>query len=210
MFFSLMSVSSLSLLQPENLLKILRLKPLFWRLSYSIFWLSWRSFAYDVLWYVLINILSFLSLFFEHRLQIPMSPPPPHRRIRQRGFSPVLLTEVLLATDLCFNASSSMLLSCFLYLWVGRAVVGYLFPHSSKPPPHTHFNKSDNRTALPVSFLSFLTTIWGEGIVFTWFLNLTVMYIFSPRMGIQAPTGVISIQFRRIYWSHGRVEGFAL
>ena len=34
------------------------------------------------IWYVLINILSFLSLFFEHSLQTLMSPPP-HRRIRQ-------------------------------------------------------------------------------------------------------------------------------
>ena len=103
------------------------------------FWLSWRSFAYDVLWYVLINILSFLSLFFEHSLQALMSPPP-HRRIRQSGikrsFSPVLLTVVLLAIGSYFYASSSMLLSCFLYLWVGWAVEGYLFQRSIKPP-HT-------------------------------------------------------------------------
>ncbi|CCL99553.1 uncharacterized protein FIBRA_01571 [Fibroporia radiculosa] len=103
----------------------------------------------------------------------------------------VLLTAVLSATNSCFYASSRMLLSLArsgqappIFGWVNRRGV---------PVPALI-------TALAVSFLTFLTTIWGEGVVFTWLLNLT---------GISAlltwgSVGIISLRFRWAWKAQGR------
>lgn len=48
--------------------------------------------------------------------------------------------------------------------------------------------------------LSFLTTIWGEGIVFTWFLNLVGI----SSLLLWASIGVISIRFRYAWNAQGR------
>ena len=56
----------------------------------------------------------------------------------------------------------------------------------------------EDRTAF---LLSFLTTIRDEGVIFTWFLNLT---------GIFALLIWVSVVMILIYWLQGRVEGLAL
>lgn len=50
----------------------------------------------------------------------------------------------------------------------------------------------EDRTAF---LLSFLTTIRDEGVIFTWFLNLTGIFALL----IWASIVMISIQFRKIY-----------
>jgi len=54
--------------------------------------------------------------------------------------------------------------------------------------------------ALAVSFLTFLTTIWGEGIVFTWLLNLTGISALLTWGSI----GPISLRFRSAWKAQGR------
>lgn len=46
--------------------------------------------------------------------------------------------------------------------------------------------------ALLVSFLTFLTTIWGEGVVFTWLLNLTGI----SALLVWGSIGLVSLRFR--------------
>ena len=46
--------------------------------------------------------------------------------------------------------------------------------------------------ALLMSFLSFLTTIWGNGIVFTWLLNLTGI----SALLVWGSIGLVSLRFR--------------
>lgn len=114
------------------------------------------------------------------------------------GFKPashvinaVLLTAVLSATNSCFYASSRMLLSLArtgqaprVFGWVNRRGV---------PVPAL-------LVSLAVSCVAFLTTIWGEGIVFTWLLNLTGI----SALLVWASIGVISLRFRRAYKAQGR------
>ncbi|EIW61182.1 uncharacterized protein TRAVEDRAFT_117373 [Trametes versicolor FP-101664 SS1] len=103
----------------------------------------------------------------------------------------VLLTAVLSATNSCFYASSRMLLSMAraghaprVFGWVnGRGV----------PVPALLLS-------LAVSFVTFLSTIWGEGVVFTWLLNLTGM----SSLLVWGTIGVISIRFRRAWTAQGR------
>ena len=54
--------------------------------------------------------------------------------------------------------------------------------------------------ALFVSFLSFLTTIWGEGIVFTWLLNLTGI----SALLVWGTIGAVSLRFRYCWKVQGR------
>jgi amino acid permease len=49
--------------------------------------------------------------------------------------------------------------------------------------------------ALAVSFVTFLTSVWGEGIVFTWLLNLTGI----SALLVWGSIGVISLRFRMAY-----------
>ena len=58
-----------------------------------------------------------------------------------------------------------------------------------------------NRLSLAISFLTFLTTIWGEGAVFTWLLNLVGISSLMTWGSI----GVISLQFRRDWKAQGRL-----
>ncbi len=46
--------------------------------------------------------------------------------------------------------------------------------------------------ALLVSFLTFLTSIWGEGVVFNWFLNLTGI----SALLVWGSIGAVSLRFR--------------
>ncbi|KAI0638672.1 amino acid permease-domain-containing protein [Trametes polyzona] len=103
----------------------------------------------------------------------------------------VLLTAVLSATNSCFYASSRMLLSMAraghaprIFGWVNRRGV---------PVPALLLS-------LAVSFVTFLTTIWGEGVVFTWLLDLTGM----SSLLVWGTIGVISIRFRRAWEAQGR------
>ncbi|KAI0677739.1 amino acid permease-domain-containing protein [Trametes maxima] len=103
----------------------------------------------------------------------------------------VLLTAVLSATNSCFYASSRMLLSLAraghaprIFGWVnGRGV----------PIPALLLS-------LAVSFVTFLTTIWGEGVVFTWLLNLTGI----SSLLVWGTIGAISLRFRAAWRAQGR------
>ncbi|KAI0076970.1 hypothetical protein K474DRAFT_1644184 [Panus rudis PR-1116 ss-1] len=95
----------------------------------------------------------------------------------------VLLTAVLSATNSCFYASSRMLLALArsgqaprIFGWVNKRGV---------PVPAL-------LASLGVSFLTFLTTIWGEGEVFTWLLNLVGI----SSLLVWGSIGVISLRFR--------------
>ncbi|CAL1699938.1 unnamed protein product [Somion occarium] len=103
----------------------------------------------------------------------------------------VLLTAVLSATNSCFYASSRMLFSLArsgqapaIFGWVNRRGV---------PVPALLIS-------LGISFLTFLTTIWGEGEVFTWFLNLVGI----SALLVWGSIGIISLQFRRAWTAQGR------
>ncbi|KAF8162192.1 amino acid permease/ SLC12A domain-containing protein [Mycena galopus ATCC 62051] len=103
----------------------------------------------------------------------------------------VLLTAVLSATNSCFFASSRMLLSLaregkapYFFAWVTKGGV---------PVPALLLT-------LAFSALTFLATIWGEGVAFTWFINLT---------GISAlftwiSTAAINLRFRRAFAAQDR------
>jgi len=54
--------------------------------------------------------------------------------------------------------------------------------------------------ALAVSSVTFLTTIWGEGIVFTWLLNITGI----SALLVWGSIGLISLRFRAAYRAQGR------
>lgn len=54
--------------------------------------------------------------------------------------------------------------------------------------------------SLAVSFLTFLTTIWGSGVVFTWLLNLVGI----SALLVWGSIGIISIRFRMAFNLQGR------
>ena len=54
--------------------------------------------------------------------------------------------------------------------------------------------------SLTVSFLAFLTTIWGQGVVFTWLLNL----IGISALLVWGSIGLISLRFRAAWKVQGR------
>ncbi|KAF9552618.1 hypothetical protein CPC08DRAFT_714456 [Agrocybe pediades] len=102
----------------------------------------------------------------------------------------VLLTAVLSATNSCFYASSRMLLSLarsgsapWVFGWVNSRGV---------PVPALLMS-------LAFAFLTFLTTIWGEGIAFTWLLNVTGI----SALLVWTSIGWISIRFRQAYKAQG-------
>ncbi|KAJ7209881.1 amino acid permease-domain-containing protein [Mycena haematopus] len=103
----------------------------------------------------------------------------------------VLLTAVLSATNSCFFASSRMLLSLaregkapYFFAWVTRGGV---------PVPALLLT-------LAFSALTFLATIWGEGVAFTWFTNLTGISALFTWISIAA----INVRFRRAFAAQGR------
>ncbi|KAI0774651.1 amino acid permease-domain-containing protein [Trametes elegans] len=103
----------------------------------------------------------------------------------------VLLTAVLSATNSCFYASSRMLLSMARSGHAPR-VFGWVNSRGVPVPALL--------LSLAVSFVTFLTTIWGEGVVFTWLLDLTGI----SSLLVWATIGVISIRFRRAWAAQGR------
>lgn len=54
--------------------------------------------------------------------------------------------------------------------------------------------------SLLVSFLTFLTTIWGEGVVFTWFMNLTGI----SALLVWGSIGGVSLRFRWAWRAQNR------
>lgn len=54
--------------------------------------------------------------------------------------------------------------------------------------------------ALLASFLTFLTSIWGEGVVFTWLLNLSGI----SALLVWGSIGFVSLRFRRAWRAQGR------
>ncbi|KAI0941062.1 hypothetical protein AcW1_005123 [Taiwanofungus camphoratus] len=103
----------------------------------------------------------------------------------------VLLTAVLSATNSCFYASSRMLLSLARNGQAPR-ILGWVNSRGVPVPALV--------MALAVSFLTFLTTIWGEGIVFTWLLNLTGI----SALLVWGSVGPISLRFRQAWRAQGR------
>ncbi|KAG6824955.1 hypothetical protein H0H92_005323 [Tricholoma furcatifolium] len=102
----------------------------------------------------------------------------------------VLLTAVLSATNSCFYASSRILLALAqagqaprVFGWVNRRGV---------PVPAL-------MVTLSFAFLSFLTTIWGAGVVFTWLLNITGI----SSLLVWTSVGVMSLRFRHAYAARG-------
>ncbi|KAH8921193.1 amino acid permease, theoretically lysine-specific [Atractiella rhizophila] len=103
----------------------------------------------------------------------------------------VLLTAVLSATNSCFYASSRMLLSLAQEKKAPK-LLGYT---TKRGVPVVGL-----LVILAVSFLTFLTTIWGEGVVFTWFLNVTGMSALLTWISI----AVISLRFHYAFKFQGR------
>ncbi|KAI6043723.1 amino acid permease/ SLC12A domain-containing protein [Pisolithus marmoratus] len=103
----------------------------------------------------------------------------------------VLLTAVLSATNSAFYGSSRMLLSLARS---GRApkVLGWVNKQGVPIPALL--------VSLGAACLTFLTTIWGEGVVFTWLLNLTGI----SALLVWGSIGVISLRFRAAYHAQGR------
>ncbi|KAI0832919.1 amino acid permease/ SLC12A domain-containing protein [Trametes gibbosa] len=103
----------------------------------------------------------------------------------------VLLTAVLSATNSCFYASSRMLLSLARQGHAPR-IFGWVNSRGVPVPALL--------LSLAVSFITFLTTIWGEGVVFTWLLNLTGI----SSLLVWGTIGAISVRFRRAWTTQGR------
>ncbi|KAI6159956.1 amino acid permease/ SLC12A domain-containing protein [Pisolithus thermaeus] len=103
----------------------------------------------------------------------------------------VLLTAVFSATNSAFYGSSRMLLSLARF---GQApkVFGWVNKRGAPIPALL--------VSLCIACLTFLTTIWGEGVVFTWLLNLTGMSVLL----VWGSIGVISLRFRTAYHAQGR------
>ncbi|TBU58638.1 amino acid permease-domain-containing protein [Dichomitus squalens] len=106
----------------------------------------------------------------------------------------VLLTAVLSATNSCFYASSRMLLSLARQGHAPR-IFGWV---NSRGVPVPALMLS-----LAVSFLTFLTTIWGEGVVFSWLVNLTGI----SSLLVWGTIGIISLRFRAAWKAQGRPIG---
>ncbi|KAJ7257780.1 amino acid permease/ SLC12A domain-containing protein [Mycena rebaudengoi] len=103
----------------------------------------------------------------------------------------VLLTAVLSATNSCFYASSRMLLSLarerqapFFFAFVTKGGV---------PVPALLLT-------LAFSCLTFLATIWGDGVAFTWFINLIGVNSLFTWIAIAA----INLRFRRAFKAQNR------
>ncbi|EMD40284.1 hypothetical protein CERSUDRAFT_62300 [Gelatoporia subvermispora B] len=103
----------------------------------------------------------------------------------------VLLTAVLSATNSCFYASSRMMLSLARTGHAPR-ILGRV--NSRGVPVYALL------LALAVSCLTFLTTIWGAGIVFTWLLNVTGI----SALLVWGSIGAISLRFRAAWRAQNR------
>ncbi|KAJ7151973.1 amino acid permease/ SLC12A domain-containing protein [Mycena filopes] len=103
----------------------------------------------------------------------------------------VLLTAVLSATNSCFYASSRMLLSLARE---GKAPHFFAFVTKGGVPVPALL------LTLAFSSLTFLATIWGEGVAFTWFINLTGISALFTWIAIAG----IHLRFRHAFTAQGR------
>lgn len=103
----------------------------------------------------------------------------------------VLLTAVLSATNACFYASSRMLLSLARE---GQAPAIFGIVNHRGVPVYALL------LAFAASFISFLTSIWSAGVVFTWLLNLAGISALLVWISI----GVISLRFRAAWRKQDR------
>ncbi|KAG6373887.1 amino acid permease-domain-containing protein [Boletus reticuloceps] len=103
----------------------------------------------------------------------------------------VLLTAVLSATNSAFYGSSRML---YALARMGQAPRIFGWTNKNGVPVPALF------MSLAMSFLAFLTTIWGQGIVFTWLLNLTGI----SALLVWGSIGLISLRFRVAWKAQGR------
>ncbi|KAI1791056.1 amino acid permease-domain-containing protein [Ganoderma leucocontextum] len=103
----------------------------------------------------------------------------------------VLLTGRPLATNSCFYASSRMLLALARHGQAPR-VFGWVNSRGVPVPSLV--------LSLAISFISFLTTIWGEGVVFTWLISLTGI----SALLVWGTIGAISLRFRAAWKAQGR------
>ncbi|EJD55389.1 hypothetical protein AURDEDRAFT_109729 [Auricularia subglabra TFB-10046 SS5] len=103
----------------------------------------------------------------------------------------VLLTAVLSATNSCFYGSSRML-HAMAHIGHAPRIFGYTNSRGVPVPALL--------VALAVSFVAFLTSIWGAGVVFTWLLNLAGITALLVWMSC----GVISIRFRLAWKAQNR------
>jgi len=113
------------------------------------------------------------------------------------GFGPathvvnaVLLTAVLSATNSCFYASSRMLLAMARSGHAPR-IFGVVNKRGVPVPALL--------VSLAFSCLTFLTTIWGQSVVFIWLLNVTGISSLLVWISI----GFISLRFRQAYKAQG-------
>ena len=67
------------------------------------------------------------------------------------------------------------------------------------PRDDTRLTYPIRRLSLAVSFITFLTTIWGEGVVFTWLINLTGI----SSLLVWGTIGAISLRFRAAWAAQG-------
>ncbi|KAF8432981.1 amino acid permease-domain-containing protein [Boletus edulis BED1] len=104
----------------------------------------------------------------------------------------VLLTAVLSATNSAFYGSSRML---YALARTGQAPRIFGWTNKNGVPVPALF------MSLAMSFLAFLTTIWGQGIVFTWLLNLTGI----SALLVWGSIGLISLRFRAAWKAQGRL-----
>ena len=70
----------------------------------------------------------------------------------------------------------------------------------SASPPGVHLILPRLSLSLAISFISFLTTIWGEGVVFTWLISLTGI----SALLVWGTIGAISLRFRAAWKAQGR------
>lgn len=105
----------------------------------------------------------------------------------------VLLTAILSSINSCFYAASRMLMSL--------AKSGQFFSVFAWTTP-SGVPLAAELLTLAISCLVFLTTIWGNGVVFTWFQNLTSASAIITWMSV----GPISYRFRKALKAQGVPE----
>lgn len=105
----------------------------------------------------------------------------------------VLLTSILSSINSCFYAASRMLMAL--------ARRKQFFPIFAWTTP-SGVPLAAELLTLGISCLVFLTTIWGNGVVFTWFQNLTSASAIITWMSI----GPISYRFRKALKTQGVPE----
>ena len=75
-------------------------------------------------------------------------------------------------------------------------------PHSCEPhiTPRKPLTNKHSSVSLAMASLAFLTSIWGQGVVFTWLLNLAGI----SALLLWGSIGLISLRFRAAWAAQGR------